>query len=174
MYAKKFRHYLDNIQTEFRHYLDEFRYRLSKKFGQNLDKIQTTLEKFRQIQYVLNSSKLEVPGSLMGFSQALRLDTTSVLCTNHYPNSSSEQMPCSREEGEMRTQVIQNPLLARTTDTSLSLKDTSDIQRESSSSLRKTLNGQKSDPGLDTEGVHSMDTFKMDEPIELRIRRKFN
>jgi hypothetical protein len=91
-------------------------------------------------------------------------------------------MPCSREEGEMGTQDIQNPLLARTTDTSLSLKDTSDIQTESSSRytderiqlcLRKTLNDQKSDPGLDTEGVHSMDTLKMDEPIALRTRHKF-
>ena len=109
-----------------------------------------------------------------GFRQAVRLDTTPVLRTNHHPNSSSEQMPCSREEGEMGTQVIQNPLLARTTDTSLSLKDTSDIQTESSSRytderiqlcLRKTLNDQKSDPGLDTEGVHSMDTLTMDEPL---------
>jgi hypothetical protein len=42
-------------------------------------------------------------------------------------------MPCSRGEWEMGTQVIQNPLLARTTDTSLSLKDKNDIyiQRES-------------------------------------------
>jgi hypothetical protein len=112
----------------------------------------------------------------------MRLDTTPVLRTNHHPNSSSEQMPCSREEGEMGTQVIQNPLLARTTDTSLSLKDTSDIQTESSSRytderiqscLRKTLNDQKSDPGLDTEGVHSMDTLKMDEPIALRTRHNF-
>jgi hypothetical protein len=80
------------------------------------------------------------------------------------------------------TQVIQNPLLAMITDTSFSLKDTSDIQRESQSRytneliqscLRKTLNGQKSDPGLDTEGVHSMDTLKMDEPITLRTRRNF-
>ncbi len=61
----------------------------------------------------------------------------------------------------MGTEVIQNPLLARTTDTSSSLKDKSDIQTESPSrytderiqlSLRKTLNDQKSDPGLDTEG----------------------
>ncbi len=82
----------------------------------------------------------------------------------------------------MGTQDIQNPLLARTTDTSLSLNDTSDIQTESSSRytdeliqscLRKTLNDQKSDPGLDTEGVHSMDTLKMDEPIALRTRHKF-
>ncbi len=82
----------------------------------------------------------------------------------------------------MGTQVIQNPLLVWTTDTSLSLKYTSDIQRESpsrytneliQSCLRKTLNGQKSDSGLDTEGVHSMDTLHMDEPIALRTRRKF-
>jgi hypothetical protein len=82
----------------------------------------------------------------------------------------------------MGTQVIQNPLLARTTDTSLSLKDTSDIQTESpsrytderiQSCLRKTLNDQKSDPGLDTEGVHSMDILKMDEPIALQKRHKF-
>jgi hypothetical protein len=81
----------------------------------------------------------------------------------------------------MGTQDIQNPLLARTTDTSLSLKDTSVIQRESPSRytderiqsyLRKTLNGQKSDPGLDTEGVHPKDSLKMDEPIALRTRRK--
>ncbi len=54
----------------------------------------------------------------------------------------------------MGTQVIQNPLLARTTDTSLSLKDTSEIQAGSplrytderiQSCLRKTLNDQKSD-----------------------------
>ncbi len=65
-------------------------------------------------------------------------------------------------------------ILARTTDTSLSLNDTSDIQRESpsrytneliQSCLRKTLNGQKSDPGLDTEVVYSMDTLNMDEPV---------
>ncbi len=67
----------------------------------------------------------------------------------------------------------------------MSLKDTSDIQRESpsrytneliQSCLRKTLNGQISEPGLDTEGVHSMDTLKMpmmDEPIALETRRKF-
>ncbi len=84
----------------------------------------------------------------------------------------------------MGNQVIQNPLLARTTDTSLSLKDQFDIyiQRESpsrytneqiQSCLRKTLNGQRSDPGLDTEGVHSMDTLNMDEPIALGTRRKF-
>ncbi len=74
----------------------------------------------------------------------------------------------------MGTQIIQNPLLARTTDTSFSLKDTPDIQRESlsrytneriQSCLRKTLNDQKSDSGLDTEEVHSIDTLKMDEPI---------
>ncbi len=52
-----------------------------------------------------------------GFRQAMLLDTTPVLRTNHHPNSSSEQMPCSREGGEMGTQVIQNRLLARTTDT---------------------------------------------------------
>jgi hypothetical protein len=89
-------------------------------------------------------------------------------------------MPCSIEERKMGTHVIQNPLLARTTDTSSSLKDTSDIQRESlsrytneriQSCLTKTLNDQKSDPGLDTEGVHSMDTLRMDEPIALRTRR---
>jgi hypothetical protein len=82
----------------------------------------------------------------------------------------------------MGTQVIKDPLLARTTDTSLSLKDTSDIQRESpsrctheriQSCLRKTLNGHRSDPGLDIEGVHSMDTLKMDEPIALQTRRMF-
>ncbi len=78
----------------------------------------------------------------------------------------------------MGTQIIQNPLLARTADTSLSLKDTSDIQGESLSrytneliqlctSSRKTQHGQKSDPGLDTEGVHSKDILKMDEPIAL-------
>jgi hypothetical protein len=74
------------------------------------------------------------------------------------------------------------PLTCKTTDTSLSLKDTSDIQWESlsgytneriQSCLRKTLNDQKSDPGLDTEEVHSMDTLKMDLPIALRTRRKF-
>ena len=45
MYAKKNQTFLVKIQTKFRHYLDEFRY-------QNLDKIQTPPEKFRQIQYV--------------------------------------------------------------------------------------------------------------------------
>ncbi len=117
-----------------------------------------------------------------GFRQAMRLDTIPVLRTNHHPNSSSEQMPYSREEGEMGTQLIQNPLLARTTDTSLSLNNTSDIQTESpsrytderiQSCLRKTLNDQKSDPCLDTEGVHSMDTLKKDEPIALQTRHKF-
>ena len=82
----------------------------------------------------------------------------------------------------MGTLVIQNPLLAKTTDTSLSSKDTSDIQRESpsrytneriQSCLRKTLNGQKLDPGLDTEGAHSKDSLKMDETIAHRTRRKF-
>jgi hypothetical protein len=101
---------------------------------------------------------------MYGFNQAMSLDTSPVHRTNHHPNSDSEQMPCSREGGEMGTQVIHTPLLARTTHTSLSLKDTSDIQRESpsryineriQSCLRKTLNGQKSYPGLDTEGVHS-------------------
>jgi hypothetical protein len=119
--------------------------------------------------------------AIYGFKQAMSLNTTPVLRTNHHPNSSSEQMPLSREEREMGTQIIQNPLLARTTDTSLSLKDTSDIQSESPSRYtneriqpcrRKTLNGQKSVPGLDTEGVHSKDTLKMDEPIALRTRRK--
>ncbi len=95
--------------------------------------------------------------AMYGFTQAMGLDTSPVLRINHHPNSGSGQMPCSREEWEMRTQNIQNPLLARTTDTSLNLKDTSDIQRESpsrytneriQSCLSKTLNGQKSDPGL--------------------------
>jgi hypothetical protein len=117
--------------------------------------------------------------AMYGFRKAMRLDTTAVLHTNHHPNSSSEQMPC-REEGEMGSQVIQNPLPAMTTDTSLSLKDTSDIQRESpsrytheriQSCFRKTLNGQKSDPGLNTEGVHSIDTLKMDEPTMLRTNK---
>ncbi len=122
--------------------------------------------------------------AMYGFDQVMSLDTTPVLRTNHHPNPSSEQLPCSRGEREMGTQVIQSPLLARTTDTSLSLKDTSDFQRESpsrytneriQSCLRKTLSGQKSDPGLDTEGVHSKDTLKMDELelIALRTRRKF-
>ncbi len=120
-----------------------------------------------------NASLLQ---TMYGFRQAMRLDTTPVLRTNHHPNSSSEQMPCSREEGEMGTQVIQNTLLARNTDTPFSSKDASDIQRESlsrytneriQSCLRKTPNDQKSNPGLDTEGVHSMDTLKMDEPIAL-------
>jgi hypothetical protein len=85
----------------------------------------------------------------------------------------------------MGTQVIQNPLLrlARTTDTSLSLKDTSVIQRESpsrytneriQSCLRKTLNGQKSDPGLDTEGVHPKDSLKMDERFARDARSSYN
>jgi hypothetical protein len=84
----------------------------------------------------------------------------------------------------MGTQVMQNPFLARTTGTSLGLKDsdTFDIQRESPSRYtneriqscpRKTLNGQKSDLGLDSEGFHSKDTLKMDEPIASRTRRKF-
>ncbi len=116
--------------------------------------------------------------AMYGFRQVMRLETTQALRSNHHPNSSSEQMPCSRDEGE----IIRNPLLARTTDTSLSLKDTSDIHRESPSRytnewiqpcLRKTWNDQKSDPGLDTEGVHSKDSLKMDEPIALRTGRKF-
>jgi hypothetical protein len=76
--------------------------------------------------------------AMYGFRQAMRLETTPVLRTSHHPNSSSEQMPGSREDGEMGTQVIQNPLLARTTDTSLSLKDTSDIQRESHQGTQMT------------------------------------
>jgi hypothetical protein len=81
------------------------------------------------------------------------------------------------------TQVILNPLLVRTTDTSLSLKDPSDVQRDSpsrytneliQSCLRKTLNDQKSEPGLDSvlEGFYSKDTLKM-EPIAQLTRRKF-
>ncbi len=106
--------------------------------------------------YTPNASLLQ---SMYGFNQFMSLEPTPVLRTNHYPNSSSEQMPCSREGGEMGTQVIQNPLLARTADTSLSLKDTSDIQRESPSRNtnerirscpRKTLICQKSDTGLES------------------------
>ncbi len=71
--------------------------------------------------------------------------------------------------------------LARITDTLLGLKDTSDILREFPSRyanervqcLKKTLYGQKSDPGLDSEGVHSKDRLTIDEPIALRTRRKF-
>jgi hypothetical protein len=81
----------------------------------------------------------------------------------------------------MGSHIIQNPLLARTTGTLLTLKDTSDIQREFpsrytneliQSCLRKTLNSQKSDPCLDTEGVQSKDTIKMDEPVAQRTRGK--
>ncbi len=74
----------------------------------------------------------------------------------------------------MGTQITPSPLLARTAYTpfKLSLKDTSDIQRESptrytngriQSCLRKTLNGQRSDPGLGSEGIQSKDTLKMDD-----------
>jgi hypothetical protein len=115
--------------------------------------------------------------AMYGFTQAMSLDTSPVLCINHHPNSGSEQMPSSRAEGEMGTQIVQNPLLARTTDTSLSLKETSDIQREFPSRhtnqriqwcYRKTLTDQRSAPGLGTEGIHAKDTLKMDEPIALR------
>ncbi len=70
---------------------------------------------------------------------------------------------------------------ARAADTSLSLKDTSDIHRKSPSRymneriqecLRKTPNSLKSDQGLDA-GVKSKDTLKMSEPIVQRTRRKF-
>jgi hypothetical protein len=119
---------------------------------------------------------------MYGFTQVMSLEATPVLRTNHHTKPSSEQLLCSRGEWERGTQVIQNPLFARTTDTSLSLKDTSDIPRESpprytneliQSCLRKTLDSQKSDPGLDTEGVHSKDTLKMDEPIAFRTSCKF-
>ncbi len=43
---------------------------------------------------------------MYGFKQAVRLETTPVLRTNYHPNSSPEQMPCSREEWGMGTQVI--------------------------------------------------------------------
>jgi hypothetical protein len=94
-----------------------------------------------------------------GFRQAMRLETTPVLRTNHHTNSSSEQMPCSREEGEMGTQNLQNPLLARNTDTSLSLKYTSDIQRESPSRntnewIQSCLRKRQTQKGS-TQWIHS-------------------
>ena len=115
-----------------------------------------------------------------GFNQVMSLKTSPVLHREIHPISGSEQIPCSRVDGEM--DLGQRDLSAEIEDTPSSLDDGAKpcgMETESPficgkilSHLTETQWGRILGQDLDSEGVKSKDTRKMDGPIAQRTRRK--